>query len=106
MLQVEVKREYGDVLERVLYNVILASMSLDGKSYFYVNPLGVWPEASEKSPNRKHVKTAILQVPFRISVQERAGHERYEGRRRLQFPRLLYVPWRIQPEREGQSIHQ
>ncbi|MBU0616292.1 MAG: glycoside hydrolase family 127 protein [Planctomycetes bacterium] len=31
--------KYFDVLERALYNNVLAGLSLDGKSFFYVNPL-------------------------------------------------------------------
>lgn len=44
MLQMELNGEYGDVIELALYNVILASMQLDGKAFFYVNPLEVYPE--------------------------------------------------------------
>ncbi|MCQ2386760.1 MAG: glycoside hydrolase family 127 protein, partial [Clostridia bacterium] len=32
---------YGDVAERVLYNGLLSSTSLDGKSFFYENPLEI-----------------------------------------------------------------
>jgi DUF1680 family protein len=42
MLQVEKDREYADVMELALYNGVLSGISLDGKSYFYVNPLEVW----------------------------------------------------------------
>jgi DUF1680 family protein len=66
MLQIEAKSEYADVLERALYNNVIGSMSLDGKHYFYVNPLEVWPEASDKNPTRKHVK-AVRQPWFGCS---------------------------------------
>lgn len=56
MLQLEAKSDYADVMERALYNNVLGSMSKDGKHFFYVNPLEVWPEASEKNPGRRHVK--------------------------------------------------
>jgi DUF1680 family protein len=56
MLQIDQKSDYADIMEKALYNVILASMSTDGKHYFYVNPLEVWPEASEHNPDRYHVK--------------------------------------------------
>jgi DUF1680 family protein len=56
MLQIEPVREYADIMERALYNAVIAGMSLDGKRYFYVNPLEVWPEASERNPSRAHVK--------------------------------------------------
>lgn len=56
MLQLEAKSEYADVMERALYNNVLGSMAKDGKHFFYVNPLEVWPEASAKNPDRFHVK--------------------------------------------------
>ncbi|SFF06246.1 hypothetical protein SAMN05216378_4932 [Paenibacillus catalpae] len=56
MLKLEAKSEYADVLERALYNNVIGSMSQDGKHYFYVNPLEVWPKASERNPGRHHVK--------------------------------------------------
>ncbi len=56
MLLIEEDRRYADVMEQALYNNLLSGMSQDGTCYFYVNPLEVWPEASEKSPIKKHVK--------------------------------------------------
>lgn len=56
MLQLEVKSEYADVMERALYNNVLGSMSKDGRHFFYVNPLEVWPQASERNPGKHHVK--------------------------------------------------
>lgn len=56
MLLAEPKADYADVMERALYNIVLASMALDGRHFFYVNPLEVWPEASEKDPGKHHVR--------------------------------------------------
>jgi DUF1680 family protein len=56
MLQIEAKSCYADIMEKALYNTILDGISLDGKKFFYVNPLEVWPEASEKSKIKGHVK--------------------------------------------------
>jgi len=56
MLRLEPRAEYADVMERALYNTIVGSMALDGKHYFYVNPLEVWPEACERNPGKRHVK--------------------------------------------------
>lgn len=56
MSMIEPKGEYADVMERALYNTIIGGMSQDGKSFFYVNPLEVKPEACEKNPVKKHVK--------------------------------------------------
>ncbi len=57
MLQIEARAEYGDVMEQALYNTVLAGMALDGKSFFYVNPLEVVPEVSEKDERKSHVKS-------------------------------------------------
>ncbi len=56
MLQIEPHGRYADVMERALYNTVLSSMSRDGRHFFYVNPLEVWPEASVKNPGKRHVK--------------------------------------------------
>ncbi len=56
MLELEPAGEYADVMERALYNGILSGMSLDGEHFFYVNPLEVLPEASEKDESKRHVR--------------------------------------------------
>ena len=57
MLQWDVRSEYADTMERALYNGVLSGMALDGKSFFYVNPLEVWPEANHRDVRKFHVKT-------------------------------------------------
>ncbi len=49
--------QYGDVTERAVYNTVLGGMNLDGKGYFYVNPLEAKPEYSKLNPGLSHVKT-------------------------------------------------
>ena len=56
MLALEKKGEYADVMERALYNGALSGMQLDGKRFFYVNPLEVQPIACEKDAHKRHVK--------------------------------------------------
>ena len=56
MLEAEIRGEYADVMERALYNCVLSGMQLDGKSFFYVNPLEVLPEACRKDQRLQHVK--------------------------------------------------
>ncbi|MDQ0338628.1 DUF1680 family protein [Caldalkalibacillus uzonensis] len=56
MLQIEADSQYADVIERALYNGILSGISLDGKSYFYVNPLEVWPATANHRHDMKSVK--------------------------------------------------
>ena len=63
MLEIQADNRYGDVMEQALYNTVLAGMALDGKSFFYVNPLEVVPEACERDERKRHVK-AIRQKWF------------------------------------------
>ena len=56
MLQLKADSRYGDVMEQALYNTVLAGMALDGKSFFYVNPLAVLPEACRRDERLRHVK--------------------------------------------------
>ncbi|KKI93837.1 hypothetical protein WQ54_01940 [Bacillus sp. SA1-12] len=56
MLNLEVNRKYADVMETALYNGTISGMDLDGKKFFYVNPLEVQPEASYKRNDKKHIK--------------------------------------------------
>ncbi len=41
MLKTELDGEYADVIERALYNGVLSGVSLDGKAFFYENPLEI-----------------------------------------------------------------
>lgn len=41
MLALEAKATYADTIERVLYNGVLSGLSLDGKAFFYENPLEI-----------------------------------------------------------------
>ncbi len=56
MLEMEPDALIGDTVERALYNTVLAGMAEDGKSFFYVNPLEVLPEACHKDARKHHVK--------------------------------------------------
>ncbi len=57
MLQADVDAKYANVMERALFNGVLSGISLDGKSFFYVNPLEVWPDACRVRRDLRHVKT-------------------------------------------------
>lgn len=56
MSEAEINSQYGDVIERALYNTVLSGMAEDGKAFFYVNPLEVLPEASHKDSRKRHIK--------------------------------------------------
>jgi len=43
MQTMEVNSKYADIIENVLYNGFLSGMSMDGKAFFYENPLEIDP---------------------------------------------------------------
>ncbi len=57
MLKLKLDSQYADVMELALYNGALSGMSLDGMSYFYVNPLMIIPEQAESRYDLRHVRT-------------------------------------------------
>ena len=56
MADMEKDASYMDVVERALYNTLLSGIAMDGKSFFYVNPLEVWPVSCMPRTSREHVK--------------------------------------------------
>ena len=56
MLMSDVDSKYSDVLERILYNGSISGMALDGKHFFYTNPLETWDEQNKKVPAYRHNK--------------------------------------------------
>ena len=54
MLENEVRGEYADVMELAFYNTVLAGMQLDGKRFFYVNPLEADPGISGVACTHRH----------------------------------------------------
>ncbi|MGA2547464.1 MAG: beta-L-arabinofuranosidase domain-containing protein [Rectinemataceae bacterium] len=61
MTEIEGDSRYADVLERVLYNGALSGVSLDGRRYFYVNPLEVIPGVVACRQDHEHVKGQRVQ---------------------------------------------
>ncbi len=47
---------FMDTAERALINTVLAGVAMDGKSFFYVNPLAVIPAACMPATDKAHVK--------------------------------------------------
>lgn len=56
MAQITRESKYYDVVERALYNTVLSGISMDGKSFFYVNPLEVWPDNCIPRTSKEHIK--------------------------------------------------
>ncbi len=92
LLQAEGEAEYADLVERVAYNHLLASISLDGERYFYMNPLadtgkgepGMWYPWAEKAPYERtawhsctccppNIQRTIAQLPGYVYGVSEAG---------------------------------
>lgn len=56
MAQITGESKYYDVVERALYNNVLAGIAMDGESFFYVNPLEVWPDNCIPRTSKEHIK--------------------------------------------------
>ncbi len=56
MAQLTRDASYMDAAERALYNTVLSGIAQDGKSFFYVNPLEVWPDNCMERTSKEHVK--------------------------------------------------
>ncbi len=57
MLAADSDSRYADTIERIMYNGALSGVSLDGQSYFYVNPLETIPAVAHARHDHEHVKT-------------------------------------------------
>ena len=55
MLENDISGEYGDIMELAFYNTVLSGIQLDGKRFFYVNPLEVNLGISGKASTHSHV---------------------------------------------------
>ncbi|MDE6592336.1 MAG: glycoside hydrolase family 127 protein [Oscillospiraceae bacterium] len=56
MLEICPEGKYADIMERAFYNTVLGGMQLDGKKFFYVNPLEVLPGISGCAATHWHDK--------------------------------------------------
>ncbi|MCL2513881.1 MAG: glycoside hydrolase family 127 protein [Oscillospiraceae bacterium] len=72
MSRLETDSKYGDTVERILYNGFLSGISLDGKSFFYENPLEINKalknrHASSTNKSHEHFPAAERQEVFGCS---------------------------------------
>ena len=56
MAKITKESKYIDIVEKALYNTVLSGIAMDGKSFFYVNPLEVWPDSCLPRTSKEHVK--------------------------------------------------
>lgn len=68
MLDADNKAEYADVIERAMYNGMLDGVSLDGRSFFYENPLAV--NLRTRGRNRSTTMPVHLPITQRAEVFE------------------------------------
>ncbi len=68
MRALEKNAEYGDIIERVMYNSLLSSTSLDGKSFFYVNPLEIALEEVDRERSSRVEAREHLPIRQRLEV--------------------------------------
>lgn len=55
MLADQFAGQFGDVIEKEIFNGALSGIALDGKHYFYANPLEADPLASKFNPGKQHI---------------------------------------------------
>ena len=56
LFQAEGKGCYGDIIEKSLYNTVLAALGRDGRHFFYTNPMEMNPYFAKVNPERYHLK--------------------------------------------------
>ena len=56
MLQFGADSKYADIVEKTIYNGIMSGVSLDGKSFFYENPLEIDPDFNSVNTSTKKKK--------------------------------------------------
>lgn len=66
MQALDIDSRYADAAERVMYNGILSGISMDGKSFFYENPLELDPVFKDTNPSTR-TKTH-LPISQRVEV--------------------------------------
>ena len=68
MQKSELNAEYGAVIERIMYNGLLSSTSLDGKSFFYENPLEIHLASVDRETSVLPQKRTQLPIRHRLEV--------------------------------------
>ena len=82
LLQLDCNVRYADMLERALYNGVLSGVSLDGRKFFYVNPLASsgghhrqeWYSVSCCPPNIARLFASLGQYIYATNANELAVH--------------------------------
>ena len=68
MLLLETDSKYADVVERAIYNGFMSSTSLDGRAFFYTNPLEILPHMLSCNTSVRNKNPLRLPQPLRQEV--------------------------------------
>lgn len=68
MLNLEIDSKYSDILELAMYNGFLSGLSLDGKAFFYENPLEIDPYLIGKDVSVAENHQARFPITQRVEV--------------------------------------
>jgi uncharacterized protein len=93
LLQLSCDSRYADVMERALYNGVISGISLDGKSFFYVNPLAStgghhrqpWFDCACCPPNVARLLASLGEYIYAISNEDIAVHLYAAGEAKFAF---------------------
>lgn len=101
-------RRYADIMEQALYNGAMAGLSLDGKTFFYENPLEsggkhhrwVWHHCPCCPPNIARLLASIGSYMYAVSEDEIAVHlygestARFDiGSAKIELAQKTRYPW-------------
>ncbi|MDM9619550.1 hypothetical protein A6U87_26220 [Rhizobium sp. AC44/96] len=86
-------RRYADIMEQALYNGAMSGLSLDGKTFFYENPLEsagkhhrwVWHHCPCCPPNIARLLASIGSYMYGVAEDEIAVHLYGEGKARFEI---------------------
>lgn len=68
MQKYEFSAEYAHLIERIMYNGLLSSTSIDGKAFFYENPLEIHLDSIDKETCLKSTDRPHLPIVERLEV--------------------------------------
>lgn len=91
LLQLDCDGKYADVMERALYNGVVSGVSLDGKSFFYGNPLesrggygrSEWFGCACCPPNIARLIASVGQYAYSVGGSEAMVHLYAQGEAKL-----------------------
>ncbi len=97
MLQINGDSRYADVVEKCLYNNVLAGISLDGKKFFYDNPLGsrgdrhrkVWFDCACCPPNVARLLASVGDYGYSVSENTIFVHQYFDGTASLRIDKKM-----------------